>query len=290
MSLSDPLDLVREFFQALNRADLDRVATLYHPECIVEHVFTRDGDVYQGRDVVVRKWADEFARYVGALQNGRRVQVVRVAGIETGWGWVRADWSSAIADPATDGSRVETKGYSYFWLEDGLIRRHRNVGVETAQAPVRSADKPHATRQYPTTPVVGVGAVVIDERRRIALVKRRFEPLAGQWSLPGGALELGETLEAGVAREILEETGLVVDVGPMVEAFDRILVDEAGKVRYHFVLVDYLCRIVGGAMQAGSDVDDVQIVDPEHLESLRVAAKARDVIARALAMSERETS
>ena len=98
------------------------------------------------------------------------------------------------------------------------------------------------------------------------------------------------TIEGIVAREILEETGLVVDVGPMVEAFDRILVDEAGKVRYHFVLVDYLCRIVGGAMQAGSDVDDVQFVDPEHLESLRVAAKARDVIARALAMSESQTS
>ena len=226
----------------------------------------------------------------GRLRNRRRVEVVRVAGIETGWGWVRADWSSAIADPAADGSRVETTGYSYFWLEEGLIRRHRNVGVETAQSPVRPADKPHTTRQYPTKPVVGVGAVVIDEHRRIVLVKRRYEPLAGQWSLPGGALELGETLEAGVAREILEETGLVVDVGPMVEAFDRILVDEAGKVRYHFVLVDYLCRIVGGAMQAGSDVDDVQIVDPEHLESLRVAAKARDVIARALAMSESQTS
>ena len=69
---------------------------------------------------------------------------------------------------------------------------------------------------------------------RVVLVKRRHEPLAGQWSLPGGVLELGESLEAGTAREILEETGLVVDGGAMVDAFDRILVDETGAVRYHF--------------------------------------------------------
>jgi 8-oxo-dGTP diphosphatase len=286
--LSDPLDLVRAFFLAVNRADLTAVAGLYHPDCIVEYVFTGDGAVYEGRDVVRQKWADEFARYAGALDHGRRVDVARIAGMETGWGWVRADWSSAISDQSAAGEAVETTGYSYFWLEDGLIRRHRNVGRAAAAAERRPADKPYATRQYPSKPVVGIGAVVLDDHRRVVLVKRRYEPLAGQWSLPGGALELGETLEAGVAREILEETGLVVDVGPVVEVFDRILVDEAGKVRYHFVLVDYLCRILGGVMQAGSDVEDVQVADPADLVSLRVAAKARDVIMRALTMSERE--
>ena len=124
----------------------------------------------------------------------------------------------------------------------------------------------------------------MDESGRVLLVKRRYEPLAGQWSLPGGALEVGETLEAGVAREIAEETGLVVDVGPAVEVFDRILVDESGGVRYHFVLVDYLCGVAGGALQAGSDVDDARFVDPADVASLRVAAKAQDVIARALRM------
>lgn len=124
--------------------------------------------------------------------------------------------------------------------------------------------------------------MVLTEDGKIVLVKRRHEPLAGQWSLPGGRLELGETLEAGVAREVLEETGLVVDVGPMVEVFDRILVDEAGSVRYHFVLVDYLCRPRGGTLQAGGDTDHVALADPAALDAFRVAAKAQDVIARAL--------
>jgi ADP-ribose pyrophosphatase YjhB (NUDIX family) len=96
----------------------------------------------------------------------------------------------------------------------------------------------------------------------VVLIKRRYEPLAGQWSLPGGTLEVGETLEAGAAREILEETGLVVEVGPVIEVFDRILVDPDQRVRYHFVLIDYLCRPIGGALQHGSDVDAVTLADP----------------------------
>jgi ADP-ribose pyrophosphatase YjhB (NUDIX family) len=290
MQASDPLDLVRAFFQALNRADLEAVSALYHPDCIVEHVFTGDGTVYEGRDAVRRQWAAELSRFAGAFQNGRRVDVARVAGIETGWGWVRADWSSAVIDRSGESAgSVESRGYSYFWLEDGLIRRHRSVRHAGPTAvPRRSASArkraPGSLRQYPSQPVVGIGAVVLDEAGRVLLVKRRYEPLAGQWSLPGGALEVGETLEAGAAREILEETGLVVDVGPVVEVFDRILVDESGQVRYHFVLVDYLCAIAGGALQAGSDVDDVQFADPADLGPLGVAAKARDVIERALRM------
>ena len=100
--------------------------------------------------------------------------------------------------------------------------------------------------------MVGVGAVILIDGK-IVLVKRRHEPLAGQWSLPGGTLELGETLEAGVAREMLEETGLVVDVGPVIEVFDRILLDERRKVRYHFVLVDFLCRPIAGTLKSDSD-------------------------------------
>ena len=79
------------------------------------------------------------------------------------------------------------------------------------------------SRTYPERPIVGVGAVILVDGK-VVLIKRRFEPLAGQWSLPGGTLEVGESLEAGTAREILEETGLVVEVGPVIEVFDRILV------------------------------------------------------------------
>ena len=101
-------------------------------------------------------------------------------------------------------------------------------------------------------PVVGVGAVILVPDGRVVLVKRGHEPLAGQWSIPGGKLELGETLAAGTAREALEETGLAVEVGPLIEVCDRILMDESGRVGYHFVLVDYLCKPVGGTPVAGS--------------------------------------
>jgi ADP-ribose pyrophosphatase YjhB (NUDIX family) len=119
----------------------------------------------------------------------------------------------------------------------------------------------------------------------IVLIKRRFEPLAGQWSLPGGGLEVGETLEAGVAREIAEETGLAVDVGPVVDVFDRILLDQDRRVRYHFVLIDYLCRPRGGELRAGSDVADVTIADPDRLEPYELTAKAQDVIRQAVLLT-----
>ena len=135
------------------------------------------------------------------------------------------------------------------------------------------------TRQYPSRPIVGVGAVVVDAGR-VVLVRRRYEPLAGRWSLPGGTLELGEALEDGTTREVFEETGLHVEVGPLVEVFDRIMLDEERRVRYHFVLVDYLCRPVGGALQAGSDVDDAVLVAPDSLDSYNLTEKASAVIAR----------
>jgi 8-oxo-dGTP diphosphatase len=140
------------------------------------------------------------------------------------------------------------------------------------------------TRSYPARPIVGVGAVVLVDGQ-VVLIKRRYEPLAGQWSLPGGTLEVGETLEAGTAREILEETGLVVDVGPVIEVFDRILVDPDQRVRYHFVLIDYLCRPIGGTLQHGSDVDDVTLADPADLARYGLTAKATAIIRRALELT-----
>ena len=140
------------------------------------------------------------------------------------------------------------------------------------------------TRSSPERPIVGVGAVVLVDGK-IVLIKRRYEPLAGQWSLPGGTLEVGETLEAGAAREILEETGLVVEVGPVIEVFDRILVDPDQRVRYHFVLIDYLCRPIGGALQHGSDVDDVTLADPDDLTRYGLTTKATAIIRRALELT-----
>ena len=141
------------------------------------------------------------------------------------------------------------------------------------------------TRQYPERP---------DRRRRrrhratmarSCSIKRRYEPLQGQWSLPGGGVEIGETLEAAVAREMLEETGLEVEVGPVIEVFDRIMRDDDQRVRYHYVLVDYLCWPVAGELRAGSDVDDAVLVDPANLKAYNLTVKATAVIERALELA-----
>jgi 8-oxo-dGTP diphosphatase len=143
------------------------------------------------------------------------------------------------------------------------------------------------TREYPARPIVGVGAVIVHDGQ-VLIVKRRYEPLAGRWSLPGGTLELGETLEAGVVREMREETGLDVEVGPVIEVFDRIMLDDTRRVRYHFVLVDYLCRPVGGELAAGSDVDRAIFVDPVSLDEYDLTPKAQAVIQRALELERLE--
>jgi 8-oxo-dGTP diphosphatase len=124
---------------------------------------------------------------------------------------------------------------------------------------------------------------VIVDGEAVVLIRRRYEPLAGRWSLPGGTLEVGETLEVGVAREILEETGLEVRVGPVIEVFDRIMRDDEARVRYHFVLIDYLCWPVGGTLQPGSDVDDAVLVPVSRLHEFELTDKATSVIEQGLA-------
>ena len=139
-------------------------------------------------------------------------------------------------------------------------------------------------RRYPDRPYVGIGGIIVHEGR-VVLVKRRFEPLAGQWSIPGGAVETGETLESCLIREMAEETGFVVEVGPVVEVLDRITHDDDGKVLYHFVLIDYLCWPVGGELRAGSDVAEAVLAEPSELAQYQLTEKALSVIERALEMA-----
>jgi 8-oxo-dGTP diphosphatase len=114
------------------------------------------------------------------------------------------------------------------------------------------------SREFPQTPLVGVGAVVVHDGR-VLLVRRGAEPLKGHWTLPGGVLEVGESLSEGVAREVKEETGLDVEPLELIELLDRIH-REGGRVRYHYVIADYLCRVSGGELRAASDADDVRWV------------------------------
>jgi 8-oxo-dGTP diphosphatase len=132
-------------------------------------------------------------------------------------------------------------------------------------------------REYPEAPIAGVGAVIVVERApgdsAVLLIRRAQEPLKGEWSLPGGVVELGETLEEAIRREVLEETGLAVDVVDVVKAFDRIVRDGDGRVRYHYVLVDFLCRVTGGVELArpvlcATDAQEARWAGPGDLDGL----------------------
>jgi 8-oxo-dGTP diphosphatase len=138
-------------------------------------------------------------------------------------------------------------------------------------------------REYPERPMVGVGGVVISNGRAL-LIRRRNPPLEGQWSIPGGMLETGETLLEGVRRELLEETGIEVRVGELIEVFERINLDDGGKARYHFVVLDYVCEVVRGEARAGSDVTDVAWAAPLELEKYSLTETATRVILKAFEM------
>jgi 8-oxo-dGTP diphosphatase len=138
-------------------------------------------------------------------------------------------------------------------------------------------------REYPERPVVGVGGVVISGGR-VLLVRRGAPPLEGQWSIPGGMLELGETVFEGVRRELAEETGMEVRVVDLIEVFERISLDGEGKPKYHFVVLDYLCEPVQGDACAGSDAEEVAWVLVEELSKYSLAVSAHRVIEKAFEM------
>ncbi|MBT9329650.1 NUDIX hydrolase [Paracidobacterium acidisoli] len=138
-------------------------------------------------------------------------------------------------------------------------------------------------REYPDRPVAGVGAVIVQDGR-VLVIERGQEPLKGEWSLPGGALELGETLEEGIRREVLEETGLEVELLAVVEVFDRISTDAKGQVRYHYVLVDFLCRVTGGLLACATDAADARWAGPDDLDG--IAPFTVEVIRKGMKMAE----
>lgn len=150
-------------------------------------------------------------------------------------------------------------------------------------------------REYPERPIVGVGGVVIEHGRAL-LIRRGSEPLRGEWSIPGGILELGETLEAGVARELLEETGLHVRVNELIEVFDRIDAKNAASLgsntvpsapkgpRFHYVIADYLCERISGEAVAASDVTDVAWAREDELAKFSLTPTATRVLRKAFAM------
>lgn len=137
-------------------------------------------------------------------------------------------------------------------------------------------------RRYPTRPFLGVGALIF-EGRNILLVQRAKEPLQGYWSLPGGIVEAGEKLEDAVRREVLEETGLEIQPLEMFEIFERIMPDAEGRPEYHYVLIDYLCRVLGGQLAAASDVSCAAWVTEQDLGKYMVTEGTLAVVERAFA-------
>ena len=136
------------------------------------------------------------------------------------------------------------------------------------------------SRQYPDRPIAGVGAVIV-EHDRVLLARRGSPPLQGQWSLPGGVVELGETLRAAAEREALEESGLIVEAGEVLEVLDRIIPGKDGAPQYHYVLIDFLCRRCGGDLRAGGDATEVAWASEEELPKYNLEQPALDVIRKA---------
>jgi 8-oxo-dGTP diphosphatase len=134
-------------------------------------------------------------------------------------------------------------------------------------------------REFPELPLVGVGAIILD-RDRVLLVKRAHPPIQGQWSIPGGVLEVGEMVRDAAVREAREETGLVVEPGELLGVYDRILRDPEQRVQYHYVLIDFLCRPLGGELLAASDAAEVRWFRREDLPALRLADDTLEVIGK----------
>ncbi|OGS55942.1 MAG: hypothetical protein A3K60_06295 [Euryarchaeota archaeon RBG_19FT_COMBO_56_21] len=138
-------------------------------------------------------------------------------------------------------------------------------------------DELRPDREYPNAPRIGVGGVIIKEGR-ILMIKRAFEPGAGKWSIPGGMVEVGERLSEACAREVEEETGLEVEVLELINVFDMIDKDDQGRVQYHYVLVDFLAKPVGGAEKMSAEATEMKWVTHQEAKSLDMTKTARKAI------------
>ena len=138
-------------------------------------------------------------------------------------------------------------------------------------------------REFPEVPLVGVGAIII-ENAHVLLVKRAHPPLQAQWSIPGGVLEIGELVREAAIREAREETGLIVESADLLGVYDRVLRNAEQRVQYHYVLIDFLCRRVGGELQAASDATEVRWFTGEELPALNLAEDTLDVIRKGFAI------
>ena len=159
--------------------------------------------------------------------------------------------------------RRRAKGCSLLIAHRSLLERYNRA------APVK--------REFPEIPLVGIGAIII-EGDRIVLVKRANPPIQGHWSIPGGVLEVGEMVREAAVREAREETGLIVEPGELLGVYDRILRDVEHRVQYHYVLIDFLCRPLGGELLAASDAAEVRWFTREELPALNLAEDTLDVI------------
>ena len=133
------------------------------------------------------------------------------------------------------------------------------------------------TREYPKQPLIGVGAIIIDAGK-VVLIKRGHPPLQGEWSIPGGVLEVGETMREGVIREAREETSLVIEPTELLGVYDRVLRDDRGQVHYHYVLVDFLCRRIAGTLLAAGDAANAQWLTHHETSALELPRDTTEVI------------
>jgi ADP-ribose pyrophosphatase YjhB (NUDIX family) len=141
-------------------------------------------------------------------------------------------------------------------------------------------------REYPDRPIVGVGAVIFVDQA-ILLVRRNQEPGRGEWSLPGGVVELGETLSEALKRELREEVSIGIRIGGLISVFDRLVRDQENRVQYHYILVDYWGWMTSGRPHPGSDVSEVQLVGPGQLDSFEIGGELKDTIWTAADMRKR---
>ena len=174
-------------------------------------------------------------------------------------------------------SADEPSAFEFFGRRGVSLAVDTQEELESASADARSNMK----RDYPEHPIIGVGAVIV-EGDRVLLVRRDTEPLRGEWSVPGGMLELGEKLRDGVRREVEEETGMAIEPGEVLDVFDSIFTDTLGRTQYHYVLIDYLCRVISGEARAGSDVSDVRWVGSEALPAMELRESIEQVVRKGL--------